>query len=506
MKMVLPIWKVHFKSAYRALVQDTRTKIAWFIALTFDLVVGSWSIHQLLASVAQWQAEGQSVLEARLWLLCLVLWTGISLFTILSTVALGFGNDQPRLLVTLPISPAARFRTLYGLIYFEGVGNWLLLEIVVIGVPLAIILGWRALSWLTLLLAGIAVAVSISIVSTLLVIRYVLPHLQKALLIVLASSAGIMIVYLAIYTLRLTPHMPSLAMPALWLVSLLFVILLVLVSGPFAGGIGELYVEAFYKMEGRSGSHTVFNLPGMHALSKLLGRYRTLTSALVVKGLLNQSRNAFTWGRLAIVLICIALFPLARTLLAPYGLSNMLVVVVYSTGVALLAIVEYAAYAISCEGVRLNFYLGAPPGIAKYLRARLSVFFIQVLLIGLPLSLAFSWWIGLPAIALAQAVLLVILILIGYTTFIVWGSAWDEDLKLVSEGMMPVLTQEELPFTPRRLQLLGLSFLLIGVMFFLVWKLPVLLSILALVLLDGVVLVAGWRFSYSCLRGLLARG
>lgn len=506
MKMVLLIWKVHLKSAYRALRQDTRTKIAWFIALTFDVVVGLWSIHQLLVSVEQWQAAGPSVLEARLWLLCLGAWGGISLFAILSTMTLGFGSDQPRLLVTLPISPAARFRALYGLMFFEGVGNWLVLEVAVIGVPLAIILGWEALSWLMVLLLGVAVAIWISIVATLLVIRYVLPHFQKALFFALASSAGLVIVYLAIHTLGLTLHMPSLSKPAPWLVSLLFVILLVLVIGPFAGGIGKLYVEAFHEMEGRSREHAVLNLPGMQALSKLLGRYRNLTGALLVKGLLNQSRNGFTWARLVIVLICISLFPLARTLLASYGLSNMLVVVVYSTGIAILAIVEYVAYAVSSEGVRLNFYLVAPPGIAKYLRARLTVFLIPALLIGLPLSLAFSWWIGLPAIALVQAALMIMLILIGYTTFIVWGSAWDEDLNLASEGMMQVLTQEELPFTPRRLQLLGLSLLLIAGMLLLVWKLPVLLSMPVLVLLDGIMLAVGWRFSYWHLRGLLVRG
>jgi hypothetical protein len=504
MRVVLFIWKAHLKSAYSALRQDSRTKIAWFIALTFDLVVALWSIHQLLASVAQWKAGGPSVLETRLWLLCLGAWAGICLFTILSTMTLGFGSDQPRLLMTLPISPAARFRALYGLMFFEGIGNWLLLESVVIGIPLAIVLGWQALGWLTLLLLGVAVTLSISLVATLFVIRYVVPHFQKAILIVLASSAGLVIVYMAIHTFGLTLHMPALPTQAPWLVSLLFVTLLVLVAGPFAGGIGKLYVKAFHEIEGRSREHAALSLPGVQALNKKLGRYRTHTGALLVKGLLNQSRNAFTWGRLLIVLICISLFPLARTLLVSYGLSNMLVVVVYPTGVAILTIVEYAAYAVSSEGVRLNYYLVAPPGIATYLRARLTVFLIPALLIGLPLSLVFSWWIGLPVMALAQAILMVILILIGYTTFIVWGSAWDEDLNLASEGMMQVLTQEELPFTPRRLQLLGLGPLLMVMMFLLVWKLPVFLSMPVLVLLDGLVLVAGWRFSNTHLRGLLA--
>lgn len=101
---------------------------------------------------------------------------------------------------------------------------------------------------------------------------------------------------------------------------------------------------------------------------------------------------------------------------------------------------------------------------------------------------------------------LVSLIVIAYTSFSGWGSAWDEELNLVSEGMMPVLTQEELPFTPRRLQLLGLSFLLLGVMFLLVWKLPVFLSMPALMLLDAIVLSLGWRFGSAQIHGLIIRG
>ncbi len=96
--------------------------------------------------------------------------------------------------------------------------------------------------------------------------------------------------------------------------------------------------------------------------------------------------------------------------------------------------------------------------------------------------------------------------MIAYTSFYVCGSAWDEDLNLVSEGMMPVISQEELPFTPRRLQLLGLSFLLLGAMFLLVWKLPMSLSMPVLMLLDAIMLILGWHFSYAQIQGLINRG
>ena len=71
------------------------------------------------------------------------------------------------------------------------------------------------------------------------------------------------------------------------------------------------------------------------------------------------------------------------------------------------------------------------------------------------------------------------------------------------ESYLQVLMQEELPFTPRRLQLLGMSLLLIAAMFLLVWKLPGLLSITGLALVDGTVLMLGWRLSYVHLRRLV---
>jgi hypothetical protein len=154
----------------------------------------------------------------------------------------------------------------------------------------------------------------------------------------------------------------------------------------------------------------------------------------------------------------------------------------------------------------LIYYLVARASLTEYLRSRIKVLLIAALFIGLSSSLVLSWWIGLSVFELVQAIMMVGLIVIAYTSFNVWGSAWDEDLNLVSEGMMPVISQEELPFTPKRLQLLGLSFFLISMMFLLVWKLPVSLSMPALMLLDAIVLILGWQFGSARIRGLINRG
>ena len=506
MKTVLIIWNAHLKSSFSALRNDSRTKIAWLFALSIDCGIGLWSINQLLAHVSQWQASGSEVLKTHLWLLFSGAWLGIGLFAALSTMTLGFGGDQPRILMILPISPAARFRAMYGLMFFEGIGNWLMLAAVVIGIPLIIVLGWQALIWLLLLLLGVTIAVWMSIVVVLLVFRYVLPYLKKAFLIVLVTCISIGFVYMVLRMVGITSRLSVLSTPALPLVNVLCVMVLVILAGPFAGVTGKLYEEAFHEMEGRTRSRTVINVPGVRLLNKLLRRNRNLTVALMVKGLLNQSRNVFTWGRVAIILVSIAIFPMLQTFLISFGFSKMLLAVVYASGVAILAIVDYAPYAVSSEGSRLVYYLVARVSIKTYLRSRLMVLLIAALVVGLAISIAMSWWIGLSMIQIAQTVIMVSLVVIAYTSFCVWGSAWDEDLNLVSQGMMPVISQEELPFTPRRLQLLGLSFLLIGMMFLLVWKLPMFLSVPSLMLLDAIVLVLGWHFSMNQIRELINRG
>ena len=355
MKTALIIWNAHLKSAFSALRNDTRTKIAWFFALIVDCGVGLWSVNQLLAHVSHWQAAESGVLETHLWVLFCGTWIGIGLFATLSMITLGFGGDQPRLLMTLPISPAARFRALYVLMFFEGIGNWFMLAVVVIGMPLILLLGWWSLIWLLLLLLGVMIAMWMSIVVTLMIFRYVLPYLKNAFLIAIVTCTGIGIVYMTLHFVGITSRLPALSMAPLILVSLVYMTVLVLVAGPFAGFTGKLYEEAFHELEGRSRSRTVIYVPGVRLLNKLLKRHRNLTNALLVKGLLNQSRNMFTWGRIAIILVCIAIFPLIQSLLTPFAFSRMLLAVVYVSAVAVLVVIDYAPYAISSEGSRLNY-------------------------------------------------------------------------------------------------------------------------------------------------------
>lgn len=505
--IVLPILKAHFRAVRNELRYDRRVRIAWCIGLVFDCAVAYWSIPQLVARVTRWQAQGPLTVDSQLWVLCLFAWSGIGFFTIISTLQYSFGKDEAPLLITLPIAPATRFRAWYGLLLVEGIGNWLLLETIVIGVALAITLRWQVLSWLLLLLFGVGVVALCSIVATLLVTRYIL--LKGKLVLQIAVVGNLVLALVAV--LAYGSGFPSgfsqlLAVFALSrpeVVGALFALLLLGVTGPLAGPIGKLYLAAFYTLEGRSERHTALNVPGVHACSALLGRYRTLTGALLVKGLLNQSRHVFGWIRLMALLVCLALFPLARGLTVAYHIPDMLLVIAYACGVAILPIGEYAPYTVSGEGNRLALYLTAPVDLAAILRAKVATFLCFALCVGLPSSLVLGLMVGLSAVEISFVVAMVALVLVGYTIFVVCGSVWGENLELTVEGWTQTLFQEELPITPQRIWLLNLSVLLLGVMVLLVWRLPAVWALLMMVALDGIVIAVIWRLSLLYLRQVL---
>ncbi|MGH2509751.1 MAG: hypothetical protein ACRDHZ_20415 [Ktedonobacteraceae bacterium] len=118
-------------------------------------------------------------------------------------------------------------------------------------------------------------------------------------------------------------------------------------------------------------------------------------------------------------------------------------------------------------------------------------------------------------ICLIESILLILLIItfipdiflriviLGYTSFAVLGSALDANLTIVVEGWMQTLMQEEMPLTPRRLQLLALTVALFSAMLWLVWKLPLQLALPALALLDVAILFLLWPLSQFYLARLL---
>ena len=453
MSSVLTLWRAQWVSTGGALRQDMRARMTWAIALIVDIAAGFWTFNALPGSLAQWQAAGQPVLVSHLSLLCLYTWVGIGFFAVIAVISQGFSNDQAILLMSLPLSPATRFRSLYGLVVLTGVVNWIALANVVTGFSLVTKLGWQALLWLLLLDMGVAVTVCMSMIATLLVIRFVLPRLKRAFIALVIIGAGAGAIFLLFPASHYSLHgtFPVQLLPVL--TGALCGLLLLLVLGPLATPIGTLYQNAFYTMEGHSARRTALMLPGMRQFSAWLSRYRNLTGALVYKGLLNQSRSIYTWSRAVVLLICVALFPLLQKVMQAYGFSPLAQVSIYASLVGILAIVEYAAYTISSEGARISYYLLAPISMAAFLRARLASFLLPALSIGLIVCLVLSLWQRLPFYDAGLAFLLMALLLTGYTSFIVLGSAFDLDSTQVAEGAMQTLMLEELPITPRRLQL-----------------------------------------------------
>jgi hypothetical protein len=400
--------------------------------------------------------------------------------------------------------PATRLRALYGQVMFTGVGNWIVLANIVMALSLATKLGWQVLPWLLLLNLGVAATACIGLIVTLLVIRFVLLHLKHAFATLIIAGAIIGAVWLLLHASRYGPHVifPVQLIPGV--IGSFYILLLLLVLGPLATAAGALYQNAFYTMEGRSARRAALMMPGMRMLSAWLSRSRTLTGALLYKGLLNQSRSVFTWGRAAVLLICVAIFPLLQKVMLAYGFSSLAQVSIYASLVAILSIVEYAAYAISSEGARIAYYLLAPFHMASFLRVRLVSFLLPALSIGLLVCLVLSLWLRLSFYNAVVAALLLMLLLTGYTSFIVLGSAFDLDSNQVAEGAAQNLMLEELPITPRRLQLLGLSLLLLTGMVLLVLKLPVALAIIVLALLDGVIYIGLGHFSNAHLSGFIS--
>jgi hypothetical protein len=525
MKILLVIWRASLRSTSNTMRQDGRMRIALLIGLLFQVISGIWAITHLVPLFASWRIAGAVALQQHLWLTCLFAWLPICLFAVLSSLMSGLTNSEALLLATQPIAPATRLRALYGLILLKGVANWLLFEASITGIALVLVLGWSALLWLLLLVVGAALASWCALIATLLILRFVLPHLRRILVLCSLLTLVLTALALAAHFARwhfLAPAQPralaatfarlfapvlaalTFAWPFLPVLALsCFLLLLFLALVPLAAPSGRLYLSALQSVQGRDNASQARALPGVGLLGTLFSRSRTLTAALLVKGLLNQSRSLFAWMRLLALAMLIAFFPLFRPSLAVWHLPQTVQVAGYASLLAFLMLIEYAPYAISSEGNRLALYLVIPHGLSAFVRARLVSFLLPTLLVGLSSTLLLGLWTGLAASSLLAAVALVLLMLLGYICFTVLGSALDANLTIVVEDRMQALMQEEVPITPRRLQLLALTVALFSAMLWLAWKLPLVLALPTLALLDVATLLLMWRMSLAYIARLL---
>jgi hypothetical protein len=499
LSITLTIWRAHLKSLRNASRHDTQMRLALGVVLVFNIIAVLWSANQLSARLHQWQAIGSPAMDAGLWSLCWLTWSGMSFFAALGSIRLAFSGDEAQLLVVLPIASASRFRTLYGLFFVENLWNWLLLEVGVTSYVLVSSLGWHALPWLVLLQLGIGVVVLCTLVVTLWVIRYLIPRERVKTRIWVTMGTAIALLLLLAFKGSVNPNAlliwfrPEYVIP-------LFALLLAIALGPFANPLGRLYMAAFQTTQNWDRSRKPLTVPGLHVLTSTFTRYRTLTGALWVKSLLSQVRNVFFWLRLAMIVIGIALFPLVYTAIAHYGFSAVTLVAAYAAGLSLLHVIEVAPNAISGEGNRLALYLTAPLELPRILRAKLIPFLLPVLSESIVIGLLLSWQRALALNQVAFALVAIVLMVLGNVTLLVLGSAWDEDLNLAIEGTLQAILQEEMPVSPRKMGLFNLSVLLFALMFLLLWKVPALLALVGLVVLNAIILVGVWKFSQAQLH------
>ena len=156
MSIAQHVWRAHGRSLRNAARYDRRYGIGLIALMVLGVLAAVVGEPRLAVLVAGWQAGG--VLAARLWLVCGGVWLVLAMLGALYAVPLGFGAPEAHVLWNLPLVPAARFRVLWGVVVIEGVWSGLVIAAIVVSSALAATLGWRALPWLWVLVAGSGVA------------------------------------------------------------------------------------------------------------------------------------------------------------------------------------------------------------------------------------------------------------------------------------------------------------------------------------------------------------
>ncbi len=494
------VWHAHFTSLRNASRYNARTRVAASILIIFNIGVSFWSIPQLLTRLHQWQVLGQATLNTNLWLLCIDAWIGMSLFSIIGMLR-AMGSDETLLLFTLPIPSATRFRIFYSTFFIQNLWNWLLLEVGCIGYVLTAALGVQGLLWLLLLQCGTAVSVSCALILALLFIRYVLfPEQVKTRIITIALCVALgLVLALSLFSQARKQEIlqGSLSLAHLNPVLVLFLLLgvFLVIIGPLSEHLGNLYTAAFRSIQSGGNAKNAFTLPGIHLINSIIARRSSVSRAFFVKSLLNQSRNWFFWLRIILVVVLIALFPLVHLFINRYGVSTILQVVAYASGVVVWHVLEVAPSAISGEANRLTLYLIAPLKLSQIIRAKLVLFILPLLIEGSLITLFLSWQVRLSLGQLWFVLSAVSCVIAASIALPVLGSAWDEDLEVTVEGRVQAILQEEAPVSPKRIGLLNITVMLSIGMMLLLWKMSAIFALASLAGIVVVVLIGMWRFS-----------
>jgi hypothetical protein len=498
------VGQAHLRSAWNGWRQEQRMRVTTWLSMTLVVGLATVICLWLLYEFEQRQIDKNALsLHNGLWLAILITWVGIGFFTVFGALRAGFGSAEAQFLFTLPIAPAVHFRILFGLVLVEQTGALLALLILGYGLAFFLALGTWGFVWLLILLLGTAVVVWFVLLATIAFVRYGLPRLRRLLWPLLLGGIGVEGITLLLSTERIWEEENQFLLSPI-------TILLVLSSflgvglGPLAGWAGRHYMVAFQMLEGYGQSRRAFTFPGLPHLLAVIGRRRSLTAGLIVRSVLEQNRHPLALPRLAVLPVYLLIFAVLRPRLLALGFSEPGAAAATGAVMGGLLLIEYGlAYALSGEGARLAIYLTAPLHSENLLRAKLVAVLPPVMLIGWATLAITGMGTGLSIAEWFLAISTTTLLLVGVTGFVVWAGAGDVDLDALPHGSTELLLQEELPVTPRRLQLLGIGFLVLVAAIYLLWRLP-LLQVLALaLLLCGFMLWMGWRLGVTGLRDLL---
>ncbi len=504
MRLALIAWRARLRSAHNTLRYHSVAKIGLAVTIMATCAATIWSTSQMAERIQQWQTAGDQALTAGLWQLCLGIWGGSAFFALLTIMQTLWRNDEMILLFTLPMSYATLFRMIWGFLFLE-LWNWLLLQAIALGSVLLATLDWQGLSWLLMIQLGIGMILCCMLLGVLLFVRYIfVGNWKQRTLAVSLSTLLLVLAGRAVFFLMTKPGTIRWLQPEP--IAGIFLLALGITMGPCATACGRLYATTFHLLQGLDRPPGTWRLPGVTTIQRLLERRRTLSGALAVRAVTNQSRNWFFWLRFTVTAILLALAPVVRTPSMRMGIPPLLFVVSYGTLLPLVLILETAPNSISAEGQRLNLYLVAPLPLSRLLRAKLTLFLFPVLIIGVLVGLVLSHLVALPLAQQGQALLAIVLIVGSLTTLLVLGSTWDLNLQTLAEGMEQIILQEETPLSPRRLTLVNLCVLFWAGMLLLLWRLPPLPALILLLLFTCMLIVGTWSFSIGFIHHLIKNG
>lgn len=476
----------------RRLAHSPKARMLLSAVLLFDAAVIFGVVRMLAPRILEWQGSG--LLDRNLWLLCLVSWGGSAALTMIAALQEGFGQ-KAILTFTLPVPNPARLRILYGSIVYQLLNLWVIAGC---GFGIAVVspAGLRGFAWLVLQLTGHAFAVVVALLLLFAVIRWVLPRSVKALWI-----AGIVLAAIAFGVFALVRNV---AAPWPLAVAGAFVVLLFLALGPLAGAFGDLYARAFYVIQ--ASSPRAVKRRWMTVATSWLRASRTPGAALFVKDLLTRSRHWANWGRVIMAIAAIAAFPLLRAQLRGRGFDDAMIIAGFVLGGVLLTIVDGVSSPFGSEGNRLTLLLTAPISLARVVWAKFTSFVVPFSITAAATAAGLALAIGFGGESALRLAIAVVLMLIGIAALFVLGSVFDIDLDLEVEGGLQGLMQEEAPLTPVRLVLTAFGTLLLSAELFLLSRVPYTIACAAFLVIDAVLLTAGFQAALTRFRNRILRG